>query len=123
MDENPAQCACGRKFPVVKEIYGRAQDVIISLDRRFIANLFVIFNFIDGVTWYKIIQEKLDQLRVLAAVGENVSRRLVEGKIRYYLERMLGKGAGVIVEFVDVAAPCGQKHKPVESRLKMDDFV
>lgn len=59
-----APCPCGRQMPVLKEVVGRVEDVVVGPDGREMVRFHGVFvnqpNIVEG----QIIQEALDQIRV-----------------------------------------------------------
>ncbi|RNF83288.1 phenylacetate--CoA ligase family protein [Montanilutibacter psychrotolerans] len=72
---DPEPCSCGRHLPVLKEVLGRIEDVVVGPDGRQMVRFHGIFvgqaNIVEG----QIIQEALDRIRVkivpTAAFGTN----------------------------------------------------
>jgi phenylacetate-CoA ligase len=77
-------CACGRGLPVLGAIEGRSDDVVITRDGRHIGRLDPVFKADLPIREAQIIQESLDQIRVLyvptaaytAEDGEALVRRI-----------------------------------------------
>jgi phenylacetate-CoA ligase len=57
-------CICGRQLPLINEIEGRIDDMVITPDGRKIGRLDPIFKADIPIREAQIIQEKLDTLRV-----------------------------------------------------------
>lgn len=57
-------CPCGRSMPVIKEIVGRLEDVVIGPDGRQLVRFHGIFTHQPHVIEGQIIQETLHQIRV-----------------------------------------------------------
>lgn len=57
-------CACGRAFPVVKTILGRADDYIKTLDGRRLGRLDHIFKGVRYIAESQIVQNKLGEIVV-----------------------------------------------------------
>jgi phenylacetate-CoA ligase len=60
------RCECGRTLPVVLEIAGRINDLLITRDGRQVARLGAVFHHLP-VRESQIVQESLDRLHVLVA--------------------------------------------------------
>ncbi len=67
-------CSCGRNWPLIKSIEGRADDYLILPSGRIISprNINVIEN-IPGIKEYKIIQERKNLFNVLIIPDKNYS--------------------------------------------------
>ena len=61
---DPQPCSCGRHMPVIQEIVGRVEDVIVGPDGREMVRFHGIFVGQDNVVEGQIIQEALDRIRV-----------------------------------------------------------
>ena len=120
MDLNNNRCHCGRSLPVVKKIYGRSQDAIVTRDGRFITNIFVIFNFIKGVLWYQIIQSDIKNI-IVKLVPDNSFTNHEREKMLGLLSKILGHEAEVKLEIMtlgDIAPDLASKHRGVISNVK-----
>jgi len=109
-----SKCPCGRDhLPVLREISGRAEDVIIGPDGREMVRFHGLFIGLPNVLEGQVIQEQLDfiRVRVVARPGFDndeqrlICRRLSErlGEVRVVVERVAaierterGKFRGVI---------------------------
>lgn len=58
------RCECGSNFPVVKELLGRTDDLIILSDGRRIGRMDPLFKGLEGVAEAQIIQTALDHIEV-----------------------------------------------------------
>ena len=57
-------CTCGRASPVIQEILGRTDDVVITPDGRRVGRLSPIFHAVKSLYETRIIQDRRDHLRV-----------------------------------------------------------
>jgi len=85
---DPAPCTCGRHMPVLKEVIGRIEDVVIGPDGREMVRFHGIFVGQDHVAEGQIVQEALDRIRVkvvpagafgdadVADIGQRIRQRL-----------------------------------------------
>ena len=79
-------CACGRTLPVVQQIDGRSDDVVITPDGRYIGRLDPVFKTEFPIREAQIIQETRERLRVkyvpapgyTPQAGQALLQRLVE---------------------------------------------
>lgn len=97
----PADCACGRALPVLKEIQGRSTDFVVARDGTIMHGLSLIYAVRDlpGIERFKIVQESLDLTRVLIEPGPDydpaVATVIVSG-----LQRRLGAEVRIEVHTV-----------------------
>jgi phenylacetate-CoA ligase len=64
------KCSCGRNMPVVCEIIGRTEDVIIGKDGREMVRFHSVFNDLHSIKKAQVIQESLDDI-IVKVVEEN----------------------------------------------------
>jgi phenylacetate-CoA ligase len=67
-------CACGRTLPVLSRLEGRADDVIVTRDGRRIGRLDPVFKADLHLREAQIVQESLDDLRVLLVVADGFTQ-------------------------------------------------
>jgi len=95
------RCPCGRGLPLLKDIQGRTTDFVVAKDGTVMHGLALIYVLREtaGIDSFKIVQESLDQTRVLlvpgAGYGEPARRRIEDG-----LKARLGEGVKVVLEEV-----------------------
>jgi phenylacetate-CoA ligase len=81
LEATDSQCECGRHFPLVASIQGRADDVVKLPDGRHVGRLDHIFKGVDGVLEAQIRQDRIDQIEILvvptAGYGPAVEARLL----------------------------------------------
>jgi phenylacetate-CoA ligase len=111
-------CPCGRSLPVIKEVLGRVEDVVVGPDGRQMVRFHGIFVNQPHVREGQIIQERLDRIRVrvvpAAGYGEADERDIV-GRV----QQRLGPGTEVVVEAVDqIPRTAAGKFQPVVSLLR-----
>jgi phenylacetate-CoA ligase len=93
-------CACGRdQLPVLQEIFGRSEDVVIAPDGRQTVRFHALFINLPHVLEGQVIQEQLDfiRVRVVARSGFDDQERAL---IAHRLQERLG-AIRVEVECVD----------------------
>jgi len=59
-------CACGRSMPVVQEILGRNEDVIVGKDGRQMVRFHSVFNGMKSVRQAQVIQEDIENITIKA---------------------------------------------------------
>lgn len=113
-------CRCGRVFSTMKHIRGRTTDFIVTPDGRWqhALSLIYIVRDIEGVDQFKIIQEKLDHVRVLLKVHEELfpeggGARIVDG-----IRKRMGDSVKVSVEIVPaIERDASGKYRYVVSKV------
>jgi len=58
-------CACGRAMPVISEVTGRIEDVLVGPDGRQLVRFHGVFVGMDHVAEAQVVQEALDRFRVV----------------------------------------------------------
>jgi phenylacetate-CoA ligase len=95
------ECGCGRAFPVVDRVIGRADDVVVTPDGRRVGRLDPVFKAIDNVYETRIVQDAADHLRVevVPTVGFAAAERE-----RLVAELRARVGPSMGIEVVEVVA-------------------
>ena len=112
------QCPCGRALPVLRQIVGRANDIIVTPGGAitFPHSLFE-FHLLKGVDDLQIIQENIDFLRVKVVTNEAYS---VEAKLLLIsmLREKLNYSSKISVEPVkEIPRTLLDKHRLVISKI------
>jgi len=123
--QGKGSCACGRGFSTMSNIQGRTTDFVVTPDGRWQHGLSVIYvvRDIEGVAEFKIIQEDVDDVRVLLRVHEDLypddgNNRIVEG-----FKKRMGKGVKVTIEIVDkISKDASGKYRYVVSKVAEHGF-
>jgi phenylacetate-CoA ligase len=95
-------CPCGRTSPLLREIHGRQDDVIIARDGRRIGIFaFQLLRGVEGVVQMQVVQEDVDSFRVRAVLERDAAegRARFEPAIRKAFDRMMGKDPGRSLNF------------------------
>lgn len=82
------KCGCGRSLPLVKKIEGRSDDVLFTADGRQIGRLDTIFKKNLPILEAQIIQESLNQVKILYVPDTNFEANATEKLSRELRERM-----------------------------------
>lgn len=115
---DPYPCPCGRSMPVLREVVGRIEDVVVGPDGRQMVRFHGIFVNQPHIVEGQIIQETLDHIRVkvvptaeyCGADNEDIIQRV---------QKRLGNNVNVTVEVVDaILRTKNGKFKAVISNLK-----
>ncbi|HEX7952346.1 MAG TPA: phenylacetate--CoA ligase family protein [Burkholderiales bacterium] len=94
------RCACGRPFPLIDEIVGRADDSIKLPDGRSIGRLDHVFKGVEGILEAQIRQDSADQIRILVVPSPSFGDLTRETLLRNARNR-LGESIDLEVEPVD----------------------
>jgi phenylacetate-CoA ligase len=111
-----APCPCGRQFPVLKEVLGRMEDVVVGPDGRQMVRFHGIFVGLPAVVEGQIVQETLDRIRVKVVPGAgyaDTERAEIASRIR----QRLGDVQVVLEEVTSIPRTKAGKFKAVVSLL------
>lgn len=92
-------CPCGRSMPVIKEVVGRLEDVVVGPDGRQLVRFHGIFTHQPHIIEGQIIQESLSLIRVKIVPAEGFSEADKNDVINRVQQR-LGTHVEVTVELV-----------------------
>ena len=114
------RCRCGRSFSTMSRIQGRTTDFILTPDGRWQHGLVVIYVIrdIEGVTEFKVIQEDVDDVRVLLNAHKSIyppdgNEQIVRG-----IKKRMGEEVNVTVEMVDeIPRDASGKYRYVVSKV------
>lgn len=84
------QCGCRRAFPVIAEITGRMDDVIVTPDGRQVGRLDPVFKGGEGIVEAQIVQEAPDRVTVLIVPERGSISPEGASSLRAELARRLG---------------------------------
>jgi len=96
---DPEPCPCGRAMPVVKEVLGRVEDVIIGADGREMVRFHGIFTDQPHIREGQIVQETLTRIRVRVVPAPGYGAADTANVIARMRQR-LGNGTEIVVETV-----------------------
>lgn len=114
-----APCACGRGLPLLRELHGRADDLLLALDGSRVPGQMVVHlvrsrKEIEG---FKLVQEAPDLVRVLLVVRGELTEE-VKTSVVVGIRARLGEGMRVEFETVDaIPREASGKYRTVVSRL------
>lgn len=109
-------CPCGRAMPVLQEVVGRVEDVVVGPDGRRMVRFHGIFIDQPHIREGQIIQETRDRIRV-RVVGTADFGPADEREVVRRVRQRLGE-VGVVVEPVaDIPRSASGKFRPVISLL------
>lgn len=90
-------CPCGRAMPVIQEVAGRLEDVVIGPDGRAMVRFHGIFVDQPHIREGQIVQEALDRIRVKVVVTDGYGHS-DEVEVARRIRQRLGPSVQVIVE-------------------------
>lgn len=118
LDEEP--CPCGRGLPVLKEVIGRSNDLLITQSGAVVhpnAINYIVREF-HKIVAYKVIQTSLSQLKILLEVNGNLTAK-EESDFRGMFVEKLGNGISINIEVVEkIPAEKSGKHRFVISHCQ-----
>lgn len=113
-------CPCGRQMPVIKEVVGRIEDVVIGPDRRQMVRFHGVFINQPHVREGQIVQEALDRIRVRVVTTSDFGESDVVD-ITNRIKQRLGQEVNVIIEPVTfIPRTKAGKFQAVVSNVKRD---
>lgn len=113
-------CACGRPFPLLERIWGRASDFIVTPEGKLIHSVFFTHLFYDmpEVALFQINQVSLRDIRVYLVLRAGVSEYPQE-LLRKRLLHAFGAGAPFCVRVVpSIERPPSGKHRFTVSSVR-----
>jgi len=112
-----APCACGRALPVLAEVVGRIEDVLVAPDGRQMVRFHGVFVDLPEVREGQVIQETLRRIRVRVVPAEGFGPQ-TQTSIATRVHQRLGHEVEVEVETVErIARTAAGKFQAVVSRL------
>ena len=99
-------CSCGRGLSVMESIKGRDTDIVVTPNGGFLVVHFftILFEHIEGVEQFQVIQDKIDRLRIKIVKNE----KFTDADLNYiisWIKRHAGDEMEVDIEFVDSIPP------------------
>lgn len=93
-------CTCGRLLPLVKEIIGRIDDILITKRGAYLGRLDHIFKETLNVKESQIVQESVDKIIVKVVPREEFSEKDI-GKLIEEFQKRLGNDMEIEIKIVD----------------------
>lgn len=90
-------CSCGRAFPVIEKILGRADDYIITPDGRHISMMAMMFDGLNNLIEGQIVQERKDTLHILVVPAHQLRQDEVQD-IEARARSLVGPEMTIVVE-------------------------
>ncbi|MEP7318378.1 MAG: hypothetical protein ABI921_06545 [Panacibacter sp.] len=110
-------CNCGRSMPVVKEIIGRTEDVVIGKDGREMVRFHSVFNGLKSVKQAQVIQHNTDEIIIKVIADGGLDLQDVS-LIKTRIESQLGALKIHIEETNEIPLTANGKFKAVISTVK-----
>ena len=120
-----AGCKCGRGFSTMEAVRGRTTDFIVTPDGRWQHALSIIYvvRDIEGVAEFKIIQEDVDDIRVLLKIHEDLFPADGHERIIRGFKQRMGESVKVGIERVrEIPREASGKHRYVVSKVARNGF-
>lgn len=114
-------CSCKREMPIIENIIGRIEDVIIGKDGREMVRFHGIFIGLDKIIQAQVIQEEIDTIH-LNIVSETPLTNEEQEILTKRIYSQLGDVNVQIFQLKEI--PCGAngKHKAVISKVKRENL-
>jgi len=119
-------CKCGRGFSIMANIRGRTTDFIVTPDGRWqhALSLIYVVRDIEGVAEFKIIQDDVDDVRVLLKIHKDIYPSNGDEIIVKGFKKRMGEDVKVTVEIVDdIARDASGKYRYVVSKVAAEDIT
>lgn len=111
------KCACGRDMPLVKDIVGRHEDVVIGKDGREMVRFHGIFIEMPKILQAQLIQEDIDNI-TLNIVGSSALNDTEKDLLMNRIFSQLGKVNIIINELTEIPKGPNGKFRAVISKVK-----
>jgi len=112
-----SKCPCGRGLPVIEEIIGRCDDMLITPKGSYIGRMDHVFKDALMIKEAQIIQEAIDELKVLIVIREGFSQSDFE-MLKKEFQTRLGNEMKLRFEIVDgIPREPNGKFRSVISRI------
>lgn len=99
LDENQS-CDCGSVFPIVSQIFGRVEDVVVTPDGRFVGRLDAAFKYSKNIELSSIYQPDMKNLIVSIAPTKGYNYDTDEKPLIDELRKRLGDKINIKVNLV-----------------------
>ena len=112
-------CPCGRGLPLLREVHGRADDLLLGLDGARVPGQVVVLLFRDipGIAAFKVVQEEVDRVRILL-VRTEAFPAAAEASIVEGFRARLGAAMRVELQVVEsIPREASGKYRTVVSKV------
>lgn len=117
MISSDKSCACGRSMPVIQEIAGRTEDVVIGKNGSEMVRFHSIFYGLDKIKKAQVIQEEIENIHIKIEVEASLTKE-EESVIRQRIVSQLGEINITIEETDSIPLNNNGKFQAVISRVK-----
>lgn len=111
------QCSCGRSMPVIKEIVGRTEDVVIGKDGREMVRFHSVFYGLEKIKKAQVIQEEIENIHIKIEAETSLTKN-EESVIRERVISQLGDVNITIEETSSIPLNRNGKFQAVISKVK-----
>lgn len=113
IDQN---CKCGRNMPIIKEIVGRIEDVVIGKDGRKMVRFHSVFNGIQKINRAQVVQESRDKIILRIQNDIKLSNEDIQ-MLKQRVTSQLGNMEIEVKEFETIELTKNGKYKAVISNV------
>lgn len=121
LEDESKTCTCGNKNPLVKEILGRIDDYVFSLENGKI-NLGNVSNTLKdtrGIVRFQAIQNQLDTIEVLLVIDDTIYNESVEKKFLQNWKDRVGNKTIINIKYVkNIPVEKSGKYRIVKNNIK-----
>ena len=114
------KCSCGRGLPLLRDIHGRTNDVLVAEDGSVVLAVAIalVLRDMPGVNGFKVIQETLTHTRLQLVTDDQFDRKNCPAKIVSAFKARLGKGVSLDIEYLSNIEPeASGKYRYVVSKI------
>lgn len=107
-------CGCGCEWPMLKEVHGRTDDLVLTSDGRRISLFTSILKYIPGIKESQIVQKDYVKFTYRIVTTVPYDKATAEPKIRNDLSERLGQTCDIAFEYVnEIQKTVSGKHRAV----------
>jgi phenylacetate-CoA ligase len=114
-------CSCRREMPIIENIVGRIEDVVIGKDGREMVRFHGIFIGLDKIIQAQVIQEDIDTIQ-LNIVSETPLTNAEKEILTKRIYSQLGDVNVQIFQLKEIPCSANGKHKAVISKVKRENL-
>ncbi|MBS1772963.1 MAG: phenylacetate--CoA ligase family protein [Bacteroidetes bacterium] len=112
-------CKCGREMPIIEDITGRIEDVVIGKDGREMVRFHGIFIGIKKIILGQVVQEDIDNI-TLNIVAEQSLTEEDKNTLKKRIYSQLGDINVEISELKEISCEANGKYRAVISKVKKE---
>lgn len=115
------KCQCERAFPVIGQLEGRVDDILVTPSGRPLGRLDPIFKGRSGISETQIIQHAPDQIEFKIVADKSFNEKM-QKELLYEIEKRIGEGVQIVLSYVDsIPKDRNGKFKSVIRGFKSDE--